>query len=328
MPQHPDPRPVAVTGADGFVGRRLVAMLRERGARVRGVVRSSSASAVLRRGGHEAALADVREREALRTALTGVRAVIHLVAILRERSGETFAAVNRDGAAHVAAAAREAGVERVVHLSALGANPDASRYPRSKWEGEEAVKSAGIPWVIFRPSLFIAPDGGAAAQFADVVRFGPWYPFVLMVGARGLFGPLANLVPLVPVLGRGTYRSMPVALDDVLPAVIAAVDRVDTLGRTYEIGGPDVVTYNDIMETASRVLGLRRRRVHLPPAAARAIVRAFAVLPNPPITADEAQALYEENLCDNTAALQTFGLRLRPFEAAMREALRGPQAKE
>jgi NADH dehydrogenase len=182
--------------------------------------------------------------------------------------------------------------------------------------------------VIFRPSLLIAPGGGAAAQFAEVVRFGLWYPFVLLVGGRGLFRSLANLVPLVPVLGTGTYRSMPVALDDVLPAVIAAVDRPETTGRTYEIGGPDVVTYNDIMEVTARVLGLRRRRVHVPPAAARALVRAFAVLPNPPITDDEAQALYEESLCESTAAVQTFGLRLRPFEAAMREALQGPQAKE
>jgi NADH dehydrogenase len=282
----------------------------------------------LTRAGYEAVLADVRDLRALRSACTGARAVVHLVAILRERSGQTFEAVNRQGAAHAAAAARDAGVERFIHLSALGAGPQVSRYLRSKWAGEEAVRGAGVPFVVFRASLLIGPGGGAAAQFADVVRFGPWYPFVLTLGARRVFRSLAALVPLVPVLGTGTYRSMPVALDDVLPALIAAVDRPEVSGRTFEIGGPEVLAYNEIVDTTARVLRLHRRRVHLPPALARAFVRAFAVLPNPPITDDEAQALYEENLCDNTVAVQTFGLRLRPFEAAMREALRGPQAKE
>jgi len=328
MPDRPIPRRVAVTGADGFVGRRLLPRLRDAGYAVRGVVRSPRQADLLQRAGYEAALADVRDPDALRGAFAGAHAVVHLVAILRERSGQTFAAVNRDGAAQAASAARAADVERFVHLSALGASPDASRYLRSKWAGEEAVRSSGVRWVIFRPSIFLAPGGGAAAQFADVVRFGPWYPFVLTVGGRALFLRLASLTPVVPVLGSGRYRSMPVALDDVLPAVVAAIDRPAVVGRVFEIGGPEVVTYNDIVDTTARVLRVRRRRVHLPPALSRAVVRAFALLPDPPITGDEAQALFEENLCDNTAAVATFGLRLRPFDAAMREALEAPRAKE
>jgi uncharacterized protein YbjT (DUF2867 family) len=328
MPDHPDPRPVAVTGADGFVGRRLLERFREDGYVVRGVVRSPRGADALRAAGYDAVLADVRDPNALRAAFVGARAAVHLMAILRERRGQTFDAVNRDGAAHAAAAARQAGMARFVHLSALGAGPDASRYLRSKWAGEEAVRAAGVPFVVFRPSIMIGRGGGAAAQFADVVRFGPWYPFVLALGARGPFAPLAEVVPVLPVLGSGTYRSMPVALDDVLPALVAAVNRPDVAGQTFELGGPEVLTYNEIMDTTARVLGLRRRRVHLPPVAVRALVRAFAVLPNPPITHDEAQALFEENLCDNTLVLRTFGLRLRPFEAAMREALGAPRAKE
>jgi NADH dehydrogenase len=328
MTAHHDPRPVAVTGAGGFVGRHLLPRLREGGYAVRGVVRTARDADLIRGAGYEAVVADVRDPEALIGAFAGARAAVHLVAILRERRGQTFAAVNQDGAAQAAAAARAAGVDRFVHVSALGAGPAASRYLRSKWAGEEAVRAAGVPWVVFRPSIFIASGGGAAAQFADVVRFGPWYPLVLTVGGRGLFRALAAVTPVVPVLGSGAYRSMPVALDDVLPAVVAAVGRADLTGRIFEVGGPQVLTYDEIMATTARALGLRRWRVHLPPAATRAVVRAFAVLPDPPITDDEAQALFEENLCDNTVVLQTFGLRLRPFETAMREALGVPRAKE
>jgi len=319
---------VAVTGAGGFVGRALVHRLRDHGIPVRGVVRSPREVDALREDGCEAELADVRHPASLRAAFAGVRAVVHLVAILREHGDETFDAVNHAGAQSVATAAREAGVDRFVHLSVVGAHPQATRYLRSKWMGEEAVRSSGVPAVIFRASILIGPGGGAAAQFADVVRFGPWYPLVLQFGGRRLFARLASLVPFVPVLGSGTYRSMPVALDDVLPALVAAVDRPDVAGQTFEIGGPHVLTYNDIVDTTMRVLGLRRRRLHLPAWAARVVVRALSVLPNPPITDDEAQALFEENLCDNAVVVETFNLQLRPFEVAMREALASPRAKE
>jgi NADH dehydrogenase len=319
---------VAVTGAGGFVGRRLLHHLRARGYRGRGIVRSTHQAQLLRSDGFEAAVADVRDLAALHRAFAGAAAVIHLVAILRERGDETFDAVNRGGAANAASAARDAGVNRFVHLSAVGAGPQATRYLRSKWMGEEAVRAAGLPAVIFRASLLIAPGGGAAAQFADVVRFGPWYPLVLLVGGRGVFARLAALVPLIPVLGSGRYRSMPVALDDVLPALIDALERPDVLGRIFEIGGPQIVTYNEIMDTTARILGVRRRRVHLPLWAARVVVRAFSLLPNPPITEDERRALFEDNLCDTTVARQAFGLRLRSFDAAMREAIAPRRAKE
>jgi len=321
-------RPVAVTGAGGFVGRRLIQHLRAQRRAVRGIVRSPQDASAVRDAGCEVAVADVRDPTSLRRAFAGTQAVVHLVAIIRERGAETFDAVNHGGAVVAATAAREAGVDRFVHLSALGAAPAATRYLQSKWQGEEAVRAAGLPFVIFRPSLLIGPGGGAAAQFADVVRFGPWYPLVLLLGLRRIFAGFAAVTPIVPVLGSGGYRSMPVALDDVLRAVIAAIDRPDLAGRTFEIGGPQVLTYNEIMETTARVLGLRRRRLHLSLWAARTIVRLFALLPSPPITEDERQALFEDNLCDNTEALHAFDLRLQPFETALREALRSPQAKE
>lgn len=316
------PAPVAVTGAGGFVGSRLVRRLRGAGTAVRAVIRAARDAEPLRALGCEVAVADVTDRAALAAAFSGCRAAVHLAAIIRERDGLTFDAVNHQGAANAAAAAAASGIGRFVHLSALRASPEAARYLRSKWQGEEAVRRSGLPAVIFRPSVLLGPGGGAAAQFADVVRYGLWYPVVGgRVPGRRLAGTLAALTPFVPVLGNGRYTSMPVALDDVLPAVAAALERDDVLGGTFEIGGPEVLTYDELVRRVAAVLGLRRVLWHLPMPAARGLLRLFALLPDPPITRDEFDALLVDNVCDPAPAVRAFGLRLRPVEQALREAL-------
>lgn len=316
------PAPVAVTGAGGFVGSRLVRRLRGAGTAVRAVIRAARDAEPLRALGCEVAVADVTDRAALAAAFSGCRAAVHLAAIIRERDGLTFDAVNHQGAANAAAAAAASGIGRFVHLSALRASPEAPRYLRSKWQGEEAVRRSGLPAVIFRPSVLLGPGGGAAAQFADVVRYGLWYPVVGgRVPGRRLAGTLAALTPFVPVLGDGRYTSMPVALDDVLPAVAAALERDDVLGGTFEIGGPEVLTYDELVRRVAAVLGLRRVLWHLPMPAARVLLRLFALLPDPPITRDEFDALLVDNVCDPAPAVRAFGLRLRPVEQALREAL-------
>jgi NADH dehydrogenase len=272
-------------------------------------------------------VADVRNRASLVEAFAGCGAVIHLVAIIRERGGQTFDAINREGAGNAAAAAREAGAARFLHMSALGAAPGAPRYLRSKWAGEEEVRRSGMPFVIFRPSFLIGSGGGAAAQFAQVVRFGPWYPFALLLGGRPLLAALAALTPVVPVLGSGKYRSMPVAISDVLRVVRQSLDRNDILRRAFEVGGPEILTYDQLIMRVARVLGLRRWLLHLPERAARAVIALFSVLPNPPITRDEAESLFIDTICDNGEVIRTFGLRPTPVDAALREALGRPGEK-
>lgn len=247
--------------------------------------------------------------------------MIHLVATIRERAGQTFDAINREGAANAVAAAREAGAGRFLHVSALGAGPGAPRYLRSKWDGEEEVRGGGVPFIIFRPSFLIGSGGGSAVQFAHAVRFGAWYPFALLLGGRQLFAALAALTPVVPVLGSGKYRSMPVALADVLAAIRQALDRDDIIGRAFEIGGPEILTYDELILRVARVLRLRRRLVHLPEQAVRGVIALFAMLPNPPITRDEAESLFFDTICDNTEVVRAFGLRLTPVDQALREAL-------
>jgi len=309
------------------VASHLIPLLRGEGFPVRGVVRSTRDAPRLRELGCEIAVADVRSRASLVEAFAGCSAVIHLVAIIRERGGQTFDAINHAGAANAVAAAREAGAARFLHMSALGAAPGAPRYLRSKWAGEEEVRRSGMPFVIFRPSFLLGSGGGAAAQFAQVVRFGPWYPFALLFGGRPLFAALAALTPVVLVLGSGKYRSMPVALADVLAVMRQALDRHDIIGRAFEIGGPEALTYDELIIRVARVLGVRRWLLHLPDPAARAVTTMFAVLPNPPITRDEAESLFIDTLCDATEVIRTFGLRMRPVDLALREALGRPGEK-
>lgn len=321
------PGPVAVTGATGFVGMHVVRGLHDAGVPVRAVVRPGTRRvervATLRRWGCEVAEADVGDLAALERALAGCRAVVHLVAIIRERVGATFDLINRRGVREVAAAARAGGAGRVVHLSALGAGPRAPRYLQSKWAGEEELRRSGIPWVIFRPSFIIGPGGGAARQFAAVVRLGAWYPLWLLGVPFRPLAALASVTPVVPVLGSGQYRSMPVDVRDVVDLVGWALDHPAAVGQTFDVVGPDTLTYDAILDEVMSALGVRRWKVHIPLRAARALVREMARLPSPPITPDEFEALILDNVGDPGPVQRVFGLTPRPFREAIRFALAG-----
>lgn len=288
---------------------------------VRAVVRSTADAAGLRALGCTVVLGDVRDRASLDEAFADCRAVVHLVAVIRERAGATFQAINRGGTAHVAAAARARGVGRIVHFSALGAGPSAPAYLRSKWEGEEELRAAGVPHVIFRPSFIIGSGGGFAAQIADLVRLGPWYPIKQMLGWEGPLAALAAITPVIPVMGSGAYRSMPVYAGDVAVAVTAALGRDDIAGRTFEIGGPQVMTFDELLDAVAAALAVHRWKAHVPLPLARTMVWAMVVLPNPPVTRAELDALLIDNVCDNTDVTRTFGLSLTPLPVALRQAL-------
>jgi NADH dehydrogenase len=141
-----------------------------------------------------------------------------------------------------------------------------------------------------------------------------------MTGWEGV-ARLAAVTPVVPVMGSGHYRSMPVHAGDLMQAVIQAVERDDVLGRVFEIGGPQTVTFNALLEAIADTLHLRRRLVHIPLRLARGLAWTMAVLPNPAITRDELDSLLLDNVCDNTDVVRTFGLTLTPLRESLRLAL-------
>src|SRR5437899_6246504 len=287
---------VGLTGANGFVGRHLVARLLLARHEVRALISERpGAEKELPGSGTDVDIrrVDVRQPETLRGAFDGCDAVVHTVAIPTERK-QRFAEVNVAGVAHVVAEARRAGVRRIVHMSALGGDP-ASPYPylRSKGEGQALVTGSGIPYVVLRPSLLF----GEGDDFFPRLAFSLYFP-------------------IVPVPGDGKARFQPVHVDDIAQALVAALERGDISG-VHELGGPEAVTYDEMLEETMRGTGIRRPRVHLPVLLVKPAAFAMTVMADPPVTIDQLDLLAVDNTPKNNALEPVFGVRPRPFKGAL-----------
>lgn len=289
---------VAVTGANGFVGRHVVARLLLGGHVVRALISERpGAEAELPESGRgkvDVRRADVRKPESLGGAFDGIDAVIHTVAVPTERK-QKFAEVNVAGVAHVVAEARRAGVGRIVHMGALGADP-ASPYPylRSKGEGEALVIGSGIAHVVLQPSLL----------FGEGDDFFPRLAFSL-------------IFPVVPVPGDGKARFQPIHVDDMAQALVAAVERREISG-VYEIGGAEPVTYDEMLAETMRGTGKRRATVHVPvPLMKPPAVVMGLVMADPPVTVAQLDLLAVDNTPRLNALESVFGVHPRPFKGAL-----------
>jgi uncharacterized protein YbjT (DUF2867 family) len=295
---------ILVTGGSGFVGPKVVQALRERGLPVRCLVRSTSSGSAQALGsaGVELVQGDMTDAASLRRAVEGCEAVVHLVAI-RQGSKEQFERVMEQGTRDLVAAARDAGAGRFVLMSALGTTEetkDVLPYYHAKWDQEQTVTSSGIEHVIFRPSFIFGHDGGILSTFKR----------------------LAKLAPVTPVIGSGKQRIQPIWVDDVAAYFAAAVDRPEAVGRIFELGGPDVVTWNEFWERLKRALRVRRPTMHVPVGLMRANALVTERLPgNIPLTRDLLTMLeLGDNVISSDDAVQTFGLPLVPIDEQLRRA--------
>jgi uncharacterized protein YbjT (DUF2867 family) len=292
---------VLVTGATGFIGPKVVYALRAHGHEVRAVVRRPERGAQLTSLGVELATGDVTDPGSLRAAAAGCTHVVHLVAIINGRPDE-FEEVMEEGTQNVVAAAREAGVERFVLMSALGTDETSKEnvpYYAAKWAEEQEVASSGLEHVIFRPSFVFGRDGGVLPTFLKQVRYSP----------------------VVTVIGPGLQRSQPIWVEDVAEYFARAIDEPSAAGRTFELGGPDTVDWNELYQTIARVLGKRRRLVHVPFPLARTGARLTQWLPGAPLSVDQVTMLQgADNVVSNQGAVATFQLPLVPLEEQIRRA--------
>ena len=293
---------ILVTGAGGFVGGHVVHGLRADGHDVRGLVRDRRRAQRLEHWGVDVVEGDVTDPESLRRAADGVQAIVHLVAI-RQGSDEQFQRVMVQGFRNVLAAAREAGVRRFVHMSALGVSEetkDLVPYYRSKWANEQDLKASGLPHVIFRPSFVFAGDGGILPTFTK----------------------LARMTPVTPIAGAGRQRIQPIWADDVAAYFAKAVDHEPATNRTFELGGPDAVTWNDFWERLKRTREIRRPTVHVPMALMRLNALLTERLPgNIPLTRDLLKMLEAgDNVVTDTSAVEVFQLPLVPLDEQLRRA--------
>lgn len=314
---------ILVTGATGFVGHALARRLHAARIPFRILARNARKAAALQKEtGCEVALGGFGDARALREACHGTHAVIHLVGIIGETRGNTFASAHVEATRAITAAAREAGVSRYLHMSALNTRETApSRYHRSKWEAEEIVRASGLSWTLFRPALIYGKGDLMTRLLVLLMR----PPLSCLQG--GVF----------PVLGDGTTPVQPIHVDDVAAAFVSALANPRAFGRTYELAGP-TLSFREMVETLARAQGLnpgfiqvsppaipitaaleylRGRRpviAAIPPALAKTVLF-FSDLINPfPIPRyDQALMLEEAQAGDPEPARRDLQIHARPY---------------
>ena len=289
---------IAVVGGTGFVGSHLVPLLLERGHELR-VVGRGARSATLPPG-LSPTFGDVVSGQGLAAAFAGADAVVNLVAVIRNQGVQTFESVNAKGARNVVEAAQEAGVRRLVQLSAIGADPD-PRFPYlfSKWQGEQWLQGSGLEWVILRSSVIFGPGDGF---------------FTLLAKA------ISMPAPFLVIPGDGTATFQPVAADDVARCLSMAVEEPPRAGHIYEIGGPEQMTLEEITIAVAEEIGkdwfgiTRRKPLHLDPR----IIRPAALvmdrfMRNPLVTPQQLDMLVKPNVTTSDAIPSHFGFQPKPL---------------
>ena len=294
---------VFVTGATGFVGRSVIHALRTEGYVVRCLVRRGSEADLRGFGAIERVEGDVLVPKTLPPAMAGCDTAIHLVGIIREQPlrRATFERVHVDGTRNVLAAAASAGIRRFVHMSALGARPGArSRYHRTKWAGEEAVRASALDWTIFRPSIIYGRGDGFVSLLAGMVQ----------------------RLPVVPVIGDGRQRIQPVPVKQVADAFARAIDLPATVKHTFDVGGPNAVSVVELLDTIGLVLGRTRvRRAHVPLGLIGVLAHFFHRFRAFPVTPDQLVMLEENSTCDAEPFYTTFGLQPLPLPMGLARML-------
>jgi NADH dehydrogenase len=292
---------VFVTGGTGFVGNHVLSALVEKGHQVAALVRPGSEHKLKRPGEVETVLGDVTEIAELTQGMKGCEAVIHLVGIIRAfpRKGITFERIHTEATENVVAAAKETGVSKLLHMSALGAREDGpTPYLRTKFAAEELVRQSGLSYTIFRPSLIFGRGGEAIKMFADMV---------------------ARIV--VPIIGDGKYRFQPVSVANLAQGFEKALELEAAQGQTLDVGGPDDVTFDEIMDTLAQVMGKRIVKIHLPLFPLRLATSALQHAPGYPLTRDQITMLLEGSTCDEKPFYELLGLEPVSLEQTLREAI-------
>jgi NADH dehydrogenase len=288
-----------IFGGTGFIGRYVVERLADRGARMLIVSRSprshgqhlqplGSVDQIVVRG------ADLSSEAALRQAVAGADGVINLIGILYETGRQQFAEIHGALAGRIAAAAQAEGAGRMVQISAIGADPgSASGYARSKAEGERRVREAFPSATILRPSIVIGPEDSFFNRFAA----------------------LARILPGLPLIGGGETLFQPVYVGDVAQAVVAALERDDAPGKTYELGGPRIYSFAELMRYMLEVLGRRRLLIKVPFGVATLQARFLELLPEPLLTRDQVELLKHDNVVSpGMPGFEALGITPTPIE--------------
>ena len=270
---------IFIAGATGFVGGHLTDELMQRGHEL---LLLTHTRRLTTEKGFSYVTGDVTDPDCYVSAMKGCDAVINLVGIIREFAGRgiTFERLHPDAATAMTGAARKAGVLRFLQMSALGTRVDAvSDYHRTKWQAEEIVRGSGLAWTIFRPSLIFGPKDAFVNMLARQLRF----------------------MPVLPVMGEGSYRLQPIHVSDVARCFCEALEKPETAGETYCLCGPDRLTYLELLDTIADAMGRPQPlKPKLPLALMKPLIRLLQNFSFFPITLDQLQMLLEESICDGS----------------------------
>jgi len=294
---------ILVTGGTGLVGKHLVPALKEKGYAVRCLVRAPQKAEEILPGGVELVRGDINDPKAAQKACAGVDKVIHLVAVIREHGENTFEHINVEGTLNMVIAAGQAGVKHFIHMSALGAcdNPR-YKYVYSKWRGEEAVRQSGLAWTILRPSVIY----GRGFNFFD-----------RMVQSLKMFPR-----PFVPVPGKGTTLFQPIAVEDVVRCLLRICENPSMVGRVIEIGGPEHLSYAQMLDRLLEQLGEKRYKLYIPIPLMRLVVPLMnSVLRDPPVSSVELKQMAIDNITEPDAVERNFGFKPRALHNGLKYLL-------
>jgi uncharacterized protein YbjT (DUF2867 family) len=289
MSQGGNPGLVTVFGGPGFIGRYAIRALAKSGWRIRAASRRPDLAGHLQPMGGvgqiQAVQANLRYPETIARAVQGADVVVNAVGILMPTGAQTFAAVHSDGVRAMARAAREAGVKRFVHVSAIGADANSKAvYAQTKAAGERAVLEEFPDAVILRPSIVFGPEDQFFNRFADMAR----------------------TMPFLPLIDGGWTQFQPVFVGDVATAIAAAVEGHAKPGTIYELGGPEVLKFRELLDRVQTYTGRKRFYLRLTPAVAKLQALLMSPLPNAlrPITLDQVRLLAKDNVVSDAASLE------------------------
>ena len=278
---------ILVTGATGFVGRRVVAALAAEGRSVRALVHSTPPAHALPDHQGDTVEGDVLSPATLERACEGVEAVIHLAAVIRERRRASYQQINNQGTQNILEAAEAAGVRKFVHASTVGAMSDPGiPYLYSRWMAEQEVERSGVHHTIVRFS----------------VGFGEGDEFFNTIAA------LVKVAPIVPVVGDGKALFQPIAVEDAARCLVTTLDSEVLVGQTIEAGGPALLTYDEIVDLIAETLGAKIKKLHVPMGVMTAIAAFLeAMTPRPPVTLGQLKMLRGNSTTDLASVETHFG---------------------
>ena len=291
---------VTIFGGSGFLGRHTVRALARAGWRIRVATRNPGRGFFLRPLGTVGQIdfvkCDVADADSVAAAVKGSNAVINLTGILFQK-GQTFEDVQAEGAANIAHAAADAGATVLVHVSAIGADAQSeSEYATTKAQGEQAVRESFPQAVILRPSIIFGPEDGFFNKFAAMARY----------------------LPVLPLVGGGHTRFQPVFVGDVAAAIVKALSSEEARGRTFELGGPSIYSFKELLQLILRETGRKRILAPLPFGIATVQAAFLQILPNPILTMDQVKLLKKDNVVAPTAAgLADLGITPTSVEAVI-----------